>query len=306
MKSEAVFVVSIFSPIVALNRLKEENLEVRDFKEIGDYLYQFRCNYKDIKRVKKLFKEAKLIKRTGPFAIFYSLVTKKTTLLCLIATLIGFIFASTRIYRVEIKGNSEAIAASISQYLKEKNIKFFGQLPKSKDLEIYENELLTALKDDLESVEIVKSGLVVRVNFTKRRKDVILDTLTHNLVAKRDGVISRFIIKRGEHRVEVGDFVRKGDILVSEEVLIDDKEGVITFTEGTVYAKTWYQVVMSKTLVDEASDFSYLLAKADSEVLKEDMSLLDRQILSYRVADGMMKLQLHYTIEENIAISETV
>lgn len=304
-KSEGVFVVSLYSPLVALNRLKEENLEIRDFKEIEDFTYQFKCNYRDIKRVKKVFKEAKLIKRSGLLAIFYSLISKKTTLLSLIITLIGFIFASTRIYRVTIKGNSEAIAATISDYLKKKNVKFFAGLPKSSKLEFYENELLSLYRDDLESIEIVRNGLVIRVNFTKRRKDVILDTLTHNLIAKRDGVISRFIIKRGEHLVEVGDFVRKGDILVKEEVAVNDQIGVITFTEGLVYAKTWYEVELAKEVTDEASDFSYLLARADEKVLSEDTKLIDRQVLSYRVLDGAMKLKLHYTIEENIAISET-
>lgn len=304
MKDQVIFEVQIYSPIVCLNRLSDLKLEIYNFHPIRDFTYSFSCRYEDEKKVRKAFKEAKIIKRCGPRGLVFNMLKKKTTVVALLVAIGLFIFGTTRLFRIDILGSSAEIDALISEILREKNISRFAALPDLKTLKTLEVEIQKNLASYIESIEIKKSGQVLKLRYEKRRGAVVLPTLQHTLVAKRDGVITRFLVARGERLVKVDQYVRAGQVLVSETIEGHDKEAVQTFTSGEVYAHTWYLVDVSGPHIDEANDHAELIRRADQMVLDEEKILINRQVLRYSCEGSTASLKLHYTLEENIAVSQ--
>ncbi len=62
-----------------------------------------------------------------------------------------------------------------------------------------------------------------------------------NIIATRDGVICDLVAENGQNAVQIGDVVKKGDLLISGTM--DTKHGGTRFVHaaGTVTAKTWYE-----------------------------------------------------------------
>src|SRR5699024_8343542 len=81
-----------------------------------------------------------------------------------------------------------------------------------------------------------------------------------NLVATKKGVIQDIYVSQGLPKVEVNDYVKPGDVLVSGEITgeseTDDKkekekkkkEAELVAAEGDITAKTWYEVTVTVPL----------------------------------------------------------
>lgn len=303
MKDQVVFEVQVYSPIVCLNRLADLKLEIYNFRAVRDFTYTFSCRYEDEKKVRRAFKEAKIIKRTGPRGLLFNLLRKKTTVAALLVALGLFIFGSTRLFRIEIVGSSDSIDSMISEILSEKKIRRFAALPSVGAIKNLEVEIQKELASYIESIEIKKSGQILRLRYEKRRGSVVLPSLQHTLVASRDGVVTKFLIARGEKQVKVDQYVRAGQVLVAETIVGYDKEAVQTFTSGEVFAATWYVVEVETAHIDEATDHSELIRQADRLVLDGTKKLLGREILKYSLDGPRARMKIHYTLEENIAVS---
>ncbi len=62
-----------------------------------------------------------------------------------------------------------------------------------------------------------------------------------DIVAIRDGVISEIVEKNGEARVNVGDTVQKGDLLIAGTHTLPDGEYKTVHSIGDIYARVWHE-----------------------------------------------------------------
>ena len=69
-KFKSVYEVKSYSPILILNRIRENDLVVEDFKEISPYLFQFKAYKKDEKKIKENYAGFKLYKRSFFYSFF--------------------------------------------------------------------------------------------------------------------------------------------------------------------------------------------------------------------------------------------
>ena len=71
----------------------------------------------------------------------------------------------------------------------------------------------------------------------------LIDTSTPcNIVASKDGIIHQPIVMEGELVVEVGDTVRKGQLLVSGIIEHQDTQIVrYVHARANIWARTWYE-----------------------------------------------------------------
>lgn len=305
MKRRDLYEIKSYSPLVILNKLKEEKINIYDFKKKSDFVYNFYADSKDEKKLKKLFKDVKIVQRSFFKGLVYSLIKKRTTLISIIFSIVLFCFASTRLYRLSINGSSKEIDQRIIEHLRDNGIYRFSSIPSTNKLKSMEEELSKVLMDDVERIEIVREGLTISITYEKRRSAIILPSLQKNLIAKRKGVIESFIIEYGNPLVHVGELVQEGQILVSEDFNINEEESIKTFTLGKVYAYTWYDInVSTRSVGDKSEDISNLILLADSMVLTKEKKLDKRELLSFKSNSNMAEGSFHYTVLENIAISD--
>ncbi len=302
--SKDLYRIKAYSSIFVLNKFKEENIHVYDFKQIDDFTYTFYADSSDEKKLFKNFNDIKLIRSSTIKGITKSLLKKKTTLISIIFSILLFCFSSTRLYDLKINGSSNEINSKITSYLKSNGVYRFSSMPSIDKLKTLEESLYDNLINEVENIEITKNGLVVMIKYEKRRSPIILPSLKKSLIAKRSGVIERIEIEYGTPLVKVGEMVDKDQILVSEDIQINDKESLKTFTLGKVYAYTWYDInVVTNNKGEKSENTMALIQLADSLVLTKDKVLDDRKLLKYKENGNQVEASFHYTVIEDIAIS---
>ena len=105
--------------------------------------------------------------------------------------------------------------------------------------------------------------------------------------------------------VKLNQYVKKGDLLVSNTITSTSEVDKITETEGTIkaYTYTTYEAKIDKKKMDDGEAFSYLLHTIRSKLGSIDK--IDREkVLSYGIIDNKRVLKVQYILIEDIASKE--
>ena len=118
-------------------------------------------------------------------------------------------------------------------------------------------------------------------------------------------MIRAFSISSGVKNVKLYDFVKKGDLLVSDILITTDNESVLIGSVGKVFASTFYYIEVSVNCdLDDASKQALLLDKARNEVSKninsDDEYIESENVLKNDIKNGYMKI--YYVLYEDITI----
>lgn len=199
----------------------EENGEMHICVFLSDF-------YKLRPLLRKTRVRLRIVKRAGlPFWVhrYKKRVVFAGTLLAMPLCLL---FLSTRIWRIEVIGNSSLGEDTILEYLEEKGISY------GTGREAIDNDgLELSLRQDFEPViwaSVYEKGtrLVVRIQekLAAEKETLVAKDPCTDLVADKDAVIYSIITRSGKPLVKAGDTVKSGDILVSgrQEILDDNGE----------------------------------------------------------------------------------
>ena len=110
-------------------------------------------------------------------------------------------------------------------------------------LESIENKILSDNKDKLEWIEINISGTkyIVKVLERKLNNNNIDDNI-YNVVASKNAIISKVKASHGVILKNTNDYVRKGEVIISSNVILPNGSVNLTNASGTVYGEVWYEV----------------------------------------------------------------
>jgi len=197
--------------------------------------------YGEISKIaKRTGTRVKIIRRSGMSFILIKLKSRFSLLLG--AFLFGSIiyYLSTFVWNIEI--NTENY---ISPYELRNQIKAFGIRPgeRKKDIDVYELEnKITRANDEIMWIKARIDGVKLKIDIIERQSPPIITTSQTpcNLVASKDGIVTRVFTTQGTAIVLEGDVVQKGDILVKGE---QGKEGSVypVHAKGQVIVKTFYE-----------------------------------------------------------------
>lgn len=301
------FRITIYNPIAALSKLRSEKIPVRDFKKVEDYVYEFSCSPIYLKRILVVFEEADIITRHGPLSLLQNLWFKKTTLIALLIASIFFYDVSSRVHKITVTGVNRTINTRMLVELKEMGIVKYIKQPSYDALIECEDRLKNIFHQEVEFIELRLKGANIVLNYTPRRDEVIIPEKKGSLYAKKDGMISYFVVSSGDKMVKENQFVREGDLLISDRILTPSGEEVIIGAYGQVYAHTWTIVEVSRTNLDNfdsAAVFQELLNDAHrmmSGGFYLDEKIIEENVLQYNYATTKSVLKMHFTCLEDIA-----
>ena len=165
----------------------------------------------------------------------------------LIMTIAVIFFYSSIVTRVQIYGNSLVADEIILSALES-----VAELPLKKDKidkDLLERTVISLEGISSASVEI--RGNTVLINVYEELPKAEMPDMTDftDITSLYDGVITRIIVYSGTAAVKKGDPVRKGQVLISSDVVIDEEKGLVAKEKplGDVYATVW----VTKTLIYE-------------------------------------------------------
>lgn len=289
--------------ISLLNSFKKDHLIVFQLTKIDDNTYRFYLPIYQRFLARKY--NMQIIKSIGILYYLVVLFCKKINIIGVISFALTLLICSRFIFKVEITGNSPSNTKLVEEVLKENNINA-GDLKKSyQELNEIYDDLKASFKGKIDYLNIYQEGGVLFVKYTNSVGSKEVENNFQNIYASKDGVIQSIDVSSGNIVVQVNQFVKKGDLLVSNTITSTNGENKIIATKGKVMAYTYvtYQGEIDAKKMDEGEAFSYLLYTIRAKLGSIDK--IDREkVLSYDIIDNKRVLKMQYVLIEDIAIKE--
>ena len=286
-----------------LNSFKKDHLIVFQLTKIDDNTYRFYLPIYQRFLARKY--NMQIIKSIGILYYLVVLFCKKINIIGVISFALTLLICNRFIFKVEITGNSPSNTKLVEEVLKENNINA-GDLKKSyQELNEIYDDLKASFKGKIDYLNIYQEGGVLFVKYTNSVGAKEVENNFQNIYASKDGVIQSIDVSSGNIVVQVNQFVKKGNLLVSNMITSTNGENKIIATKGKVMAYTYvtYQGEIDAKKMDEGEAFSYLLYTIRAKLGSIDK--IDREkVLSYDIIDNKRVLKMQYVLIEDIAIKE--
>lgn len=221
------------------NNIYFSNYTIKDNKVI------FIINYEDLELLSKLA-NIEVIKYYGLVGIKKFLKKHYILLTSFILSYIIIIILSNVIFKVEIVTNNQVLKDNISYYLNYYGIVKYKFVKSNKYIENVKEKILLENKDTIEWISINREGVKYVVNVTPRviSNRVSVDKPS-DIVSKKDALIKYLVVTGGSSVKEVNDVVKKGEVIISGNVVKFDKVVGTTRSKGKVFGEVWYTVNIS-------------------------------------------------------------
>lgn len=221
------------------NNIYFSNYTIKDNKVI------FIINYEDLELLSKLA-NIKVIKYYGLVGIKKFLKKHYILLTSFILSYLIIIILSNVIFKVEIVTNNQVLKDNITYYLNYYGIVKYKFVKSNKYIENVKEKILLENKDTIEWISINREGVKYVVNVTPRviSNKVSIDKPS-NIVSKKDALIKYLVVTGGSSVKEVNDVVKKGEVIISGNVVKFDKVVGTTRSKGKVFGEVWYTVNIS-------------------------------------------------------------
>lgn len=161
--------------------------------------------------------------------------------------LIILIFLTNIIFEVEVIHNNSDIRNMLTVELAKYDIKKYKMVRSYKEIEKIKENILKDYSDYIEWLEIERIGTKYTIRVEERIKNKKEEKkVNQHIVSNSNAIIKKIEAESGEVVKNVDDYVKKGDIVISGFINLNEiiKEEVMA--KGTIYGEVWYQV---KTIV---------------------------------------------------------
>ncbi len=305
-KSHLVVRIHSYSSLAILDNLKLHNIVVYNFKHVDDYDFVFEVDLYNEKKIKKIYPDCQIINRQGIFGRIKNCLINKITLIALIISLMFFFDFNSRISNVNIIGTNTRLNELIYARSQELGLTKYARIPKFQYLVDVENILKKEYIDDIDFVEVRQNGTIIKIKYQTRQDSVDVPEKNNSLYAKKNGIISHYVLTSGIKMVEEGQYVTQGTLLVSDSITDTNGNVIHIGAYGQVYAKTWTIIELNdKSTNDEADTFFNAMQKAKATMCAGftlEEKILEEKVLKYQYQSNKFYLKVHFTCLENIGI----
>lgn len=234
--------------IKRLISLDIELLEIKYIKYNEIIVKIFETDLEQIEQVKTIY-DIELINYYG-LKKYMDIIKKNKLIILTIIFSFGFIlYLSNTIFSIDVIHNDKNIRELILNELKENDIKIYSNVKNYKYINKVKQKILNKYKDKIEWLEIENSGTKYIVRLEERKINNIENTSTpRNLVASKNALIISVEASSGEIIRNKNDYVRKGDIIVTGDIKLNETVKNKVSALGKVYGEVWYKVVVEYPL----------------------------------------------------------
>lgn len=238
-----------------INICRNENIILWNSTVEKGTILRARINKADFKRIRHVAKKTSCRvalngKKGLPFVI--KKYKKRKIFAIAICVIAIFCFCITRfIWNIEIVGLQNISKEEILSELTEYGIKE-GRLKKGLDIEKIKNEMRLA-RNDLAwiGIDIKGTNVIVTVVESIQEPEIIDENTPCNIVADKSGTISKMVVRNGTPRVNVGDEVSVGDLLV-EGVMEGKYTGIRQVnSDADIYVVSYYEKEKKEAFIQQ-------------------------------------------------------
>lgn len=241
-----------------LIKLNNIGIDLYDIKNYKDYIL-IKVNIKDYKRIKKyLFTyDIEIFSKTGLIKI-KEFVNKY--LIFTIASIIGIIMLlllNNMIFKVDIKSNNESIKKILTSEFENYNLGPMHLKKRHSEIEKIVSSIIDNNKDIIKWLEIKYDGLIMVVNVVEVEDEDIEEDISYcHIIASKDAKINSLSIERGVPLKEINDYVNKGDIILSGDIIHNEEVKNTVCASGKVYGEVWYKVKVEVPFTETVKEYT--------------------------------------------------
>ena len=227
-----------------LNKLIKNNIEILEVNNISYKEVNIRVYKSDIETIYKLKTVYDLneINQSGLIKIKKIINVNKILLFFLFLGIIGLVILTNIIFDVEVVHNKKEIQELLISELKKYNISKYNFVKSFNDVENIKKEILNKYKDKLEWIEIERVGTKYIIRVEERKIPLnIEDGQNRDVVAKKSAIIKTIIADNGVVVKNINDYVKKGDVIVSGSIYLNESLKSVISANAKVYGEVWYK-----------------------------------------------------------------
>jgi len=272
-----------------------------------------KINKEDYKYLRRELKTIEIVKYLGIDGIKSFIKKHYIIIISFIITYIMLLILSNIIFDIQIITNNNELKRVINLYLEDYDIKKYKFVKSNKELTKIKEKILEENKTTLEWIEIERIGTTYKVNLTERIiNEKNEDIKTSDIVAKKDAMIMYVIAKNGTKIKEINEIVKKGEVIISGNIIKDENIVDTVRAKGEVYGEVWYTVTsavpfkhteyestgekISHIYIDLFGKKITLMGKYDTkESLNETKVLIDKPYLFFKVMKEEKNLYKYVT-----------
>lgn len=233
-----------------INKCINSKINILDIEYHEKYAL-IRIDKRDYKRIKRLSYYTKIdtIKYTG-LAGVKRIIKKYLFDFLMIFLFIGIIYIQSNvIVKVTIKHENKILKEKIDTLIKEKGIKHYTIVKSNKELNEISDLILSSNRDILDFISITRNGMTYTVSLEERiiKSETKDDTYCH-IKSNKDAIVKKITTYKGISLIEKNQSVRKGDILISGDLILNEEIKNNVCADGIVIGESWYKINVSYPL----------------------------------------------------------
>lgn len=247
-----VVVAEGLSPERLINLCNQNNIELRNVRRISYTELRLRVSFSGYRKLKRIVDGQKYkldVRRKGGIPLKIISTKKRIILLPAIALLItALLVSSAYVWDVRYTGFDAVNKFEVQEMLEAMGLKAGARICDLNRAEA-EKAIMENFKE-LAWANIYLKGTQLNVQVVEADppEKMIEDQGVADIIAKKDGYVVDMRVYAGAPSVSEGQAVRKGQVLISGDVLHDGVFVMQVAARGEVYAETSYAGVASKPL----------------------------------------------------------
>ena len=226
-----------------INKCNKYNIELYNINYIDKDNIIVKINKEDYKNIKtyNYYSEIEIYRNVGIDYFFNRIDKLKYFILSFILCLVFTYLISNIILRINVIHSNKNIRELVSDELYEYGIKKYSIKKDFNQIEDIKNKILESNKDKLEWISITNIGMTYVVRVEERIIDKPKEENEYcNVVATKESLVTNIFSDKGDILVNVNDLVRKDDILISGNLILNEETKSYTCASGKVMGKVWY------------------------------------------------------------------
>lgn len=289
--------------------IKKLNYYHLSFTKIGSYYLVSKNVYNQIKHYFPNY-EIIIVSDYSVKGIAYLIKSKIKIIILLVLFGLLYLFFTNLIVRVDINTSDVSLKSNIRVSLKNYGIKPYSFKKKYYEINKIKKLIIQEYNEEIEWLEIKRIGMVYQIDLVKRINNQPIKPEEYcNIYAKKEGLITRVIYDQGELIVNQNDLVKKSDLLISGNIILNDELKAQVCARGRVYAEVWYTISLKIPIYEEKKIISkknkYNLYYGGYNILKHQYSNYDvttiKEIKNLKlVKETKVSYQKHKLTEEEL------
>lgn len=233
---------NIYNFIFRLNKLGIDLLNINYININAVKIEVYKKDYEKIIKNKTIY-DINIISYLGLTKIKKDIVNYKYILFFITISFMTIYFLSNLIFQIDIITNDNKMKKKINDYLYQNDIRMFHFKKSYQKLKKIKEGILHKYKNEIDWIEIESVGSKYIIRFEPRLESHLKKEVKYqSIIAKKNAIIYKMNVKNGQIVKNRFDYVKKGDVIVSGYIYLNDKITNTVEAMGDIYGETWYKV----------------------------------------------------------------